>query len=190
MYNMVTIVNLKEVTGIPGNQGPHWLCSWNGHSLEDGESPVWSLSGFLFTQLGMASPQKMEKPKMKRFLDEFKSTYCKREARSHQHLYWTPSTPLKCPLFAHHWRLEGEVGFRGHRLWVKSQLPLDPESWGVWIIRYKRIQFCFSEVWMSLVTSSLHLGPVHLLGLEDALLLPCPRAVPFISIPMGSSQEM
>ena len=34
MYNMVTIVNLKEVTGIPGNQGPHWLCSWNGHSLE------------------------------------------------------------------------------------------------------------------------------------------------------------
>lgn len=42
---------------------------------------------------------------------------------------------------------------------------------------------------MSLVTSSLHLGPVHLLGLEDAL-LPCPRAVPFISIPMGSSQEM
>ena len=87
MYNMVTIVNLKEVTGISGNQGPHRLCSWNGHSLEDGESPVWSLSGFLFTQLGMASPQKMEKPKMKRFLGEFKSTYCKREARSHQHLY-------------------------------------------------------------------------------------------------------
>ena len=32
----------------------------------------------------------------------------------------------------------------------------------VWIIRSKRIQFCFSEVWMFLVTSSLHLGPVHL----------------------------
>lgn len=87
-YNMVTIVNLKEVTGIPGDQGPPLrLCPWNGHSLEDGQSPVWSLSGFLFTQLGMASPQKMEKPKMKRFLDEFKSTCCRRGARSHQYLY-------------------------------------------------------------------------------------------------------
>ena len=26
MCNMVTIVTLKEVTGIPGDQGPHRLC--------------------------------------------------------------------------------------------------------------------------------------------------------------------
>jgi hypothetical protein len=40
-------------------------------------SPVCSFSGFLFTQLGMASPQYMEKPKTKRFLDELMSTYCR-----------------------------------------------------------------------------------------------------------------
>lgn len=65
---------------VPRDEGPCGCCPWSGPSPEDGESPVWSFSGFLFTQLGMASPQKMEKPKTNRFLDEFMSTYCGREA--------------------------------------------------------------------------------------------------------------
>lgn len=47
MYNMVTIVNLKEVTGIARNQGPHRLCSWNGHKSRGWRitcaEPLWVL---------------------------------------------------------------------------------------------------------------------------------------------------
>lgn len=46
-----------KVMRIPRARGPHWPCPWGGHSPEAGESPVWSRSGFLLTQLGMVSPQ-------------------------------------------------------------------------------------------------------------------------------------
>lgn len=46
-----------KVTGMPKDQRPRWLCLCGRHSIGGGDSPVWTLSGFLFTQLGMASPQ-------------------------------------------------------------------------------------------------------------------------------------
>lgn len=41
-------------------------------------SPVLIMPGFEWNQVGSTRPLKVEKPRIRRFLEEFKSTYCKK----------------------------------------------------------------------------------------------------------------